>query len=669
MYPDNTNYEPLTLEQIRELQQLTPEQQQEWRDRQVEKLNREIYQQGETASIATAVLTAKRDPLREKSERELKTDILTAVKDSEFLRASLSQIARYNGMSIDVIETVAQQVASEFLNRDLEAIEFEEMTKRIQKIENSEKDAGIRDLKLHRLARRHGLNRRTMMECYSKSVCSASHIRAKPIGEFLDEHLQAEVKYLVQGWIPQGVTMMLHGDGGAGKTLWLYELMERILKGHAWSGYPCTKAEVLLVQVDEPETITAERIDIRGIDRSMPLKVMSDWQVEQMPKLEAEAAAMPPGSLILVDSLTAINRNCFYSENDTEYARPVLQMRDIARKYGHTVILVHHSNADGRARGTRAIHNSVDVVWALSATDYNERLLRIEKMRRGMPVGRYRLAFDDETFRFTYRGEEFESDEDFEKAQTYIEKIRLWLSDDAQRGRPFEPIEVSEALGGSKASTRRCLQELAMRGQVETKRKPGTPYYLYFVKKKQESDRAIGSDRLKAIATLPSQGAGFEPSDRAIAKKSENEREKTGDRPDRFAKNVPQTQTESEQNGDRFLNKSDRPVNNGDRPIALRNNPLPEKIAVGDTVLVTATAQWIRSGSDKLPWREVPQSQRNTPQIPINVLGQPLFDELIEGGKVIEIRGDRSRVRHQKTGRTSMFLNTDLRVLRSEDKS
>ncbi|NJL21318.1 MAG: hypothetical protein HC895_11605 [Leptolyngbyaceae cyanobacterium SM1_3_5] len=217
MYPDNTNYEPLTPEQIRELQQLTPAQQQEWRDRQVEKLNREIYQSGETASIATAVLTAKPDPLREKSERELQKDILTAVQSSRFSSASLAQIARYNAIPVDVVEAIAQQLAGDYLGRDLERLEFENISKQIQKIEANEKDAGIRDYKLSKLAKRHGLNRRTMMECYSKSLCSASMVRSKPIGEFLAEHLQQETKYLVHGWIPQGITLMLHGDGGTGK--------------------------------------------------------------------------------------------------------------------------------------------------------------------------------------------------------------------------------------------------------------------------------------------------------------------------------------------------------------------------------------------------------------------------------------------------------------------
>ncbi|NJL21319.1 MAG: AAA family ATPase [Leptolyngbyaceae cyanobacterium SM1_3_5] len=251
----------------------------------------------------------------------------------------------------------------------------------------------------------------------------------------------------------------------------------------------------------KPEVITAERIDIRGISPSMPLQVLSDWQVEQMVVLESEAAKMPRESLIIVDSITAINRNCFFSENDTEYARPILQIRDIARKFGHTVILLHHSNAEGNARGTRAIHNSVDAVWGLSLIDQSDRLLRVQKTRMGLPPGRYRLAFDDETFKFAYRGEEFESEEDFEQAQTYAEKIRLWLHDTDQRERRFEPVEVAEHLGGSKPTTRRCLLELWMRGAIDRIRKAGSPYYLYFVKKKQKSDRAIA----KAIGSQNAQ--------------------------------------------------------------------------------------------------------------------------------------------------------------------
>jgi archaellum biogenesis ATPase FlaH len=341
---------------ISDYQSLSLEQQQEFKRQQIEQMDREISQSWQRSSAAVAAAAAPPDPLREKAERELEQDILSAVSNSRFSQVSLAQIARYNSIPIDVVEAIAQQLSSDYLGRDLERLEFESISKQIQKIEAEEEDPGIRDWKLTRLAKRHGTNRRSMMECYNKSLASASMVKAKPIGQFLDEHLQDEIAYLLHGWIPQGITLMLHGDGGAGKTLLAYKLMAAVLKGQAWNGYQCSQSHTLLVQVDEPEIITAERIDIRGIPRSAPLHVLSDWQVEQMISLDLEAAKMPRNSLIIIDSITAINRNCYFSENDTEYARPILQIRDIARKDGHTVILIHHSNADGNARGTRAIH-------------------------------------------------------------------------------------------------------------------------------------------------------------------------------------------------------------------------------------------------------------------------------------------------------------------------
>jgi hypothetical protein len=76
-------------------------------------------------------------------------------------------------------------------------------------------------------------------------------------------------------------------------------------------------------------------------------------------------------------------------------------------------------------------------------------------------------------------------------------------------------------------------------------------------------------------------------------------------------------------------------------------------------VIAKASATWFRYKSDKLPYREY----KGKNFVPINTLSEPLFFELIEPSKVLEIKSDRVRVRHQKTGRTSVFYLKDVSVL------
>lgn len=173
-------------------------------------------------------------------------------------------------------------------------------------------------------------------------------------------------------------------------------------------------------------------MDIRGIDDDAPLAIQTEWQVEQMAALETHIETTKP-VFVIVDSLTAINRSCIFSENDTEYARPILQLAAIANKHHCTILIIHHSNADGNSRGTRAIHNSVSEVWGLSVGDGSNRLLRVQKTRLGRPPGRYKFSFDESDFSFRYLGEDLGEATDLDLAATQEERVRLWLSSEERR--------------------------------------------------------------------------------------------------------------------------------------------------------------------------------------------------------------------------------------------
>ncbi|NJN87516.1 MAG: hypothetical protein HC881_15925, partial [Leptolyngbyaceae cyanobacterium SL_7_1] len=350
-----------------------------------------------------------------------------------------------------------------------------------------------------------------------------------------------------------------------------------------------------------------------------------------------------------------------FSENDTEYARPILQIRDIARRYGCTVILIHHSNSEGNSRGTKAIHNSVDEVWGLTMGEGDHRLLKVQKTRLGRPPGRYKFAFEED-FSFRYLGEDM-PDEFDEDHQTQEVKIRLWLSEESRQSTAFAPMEVAEKLGLSNGSTRRALYELWAKGLVCRKRPKGSSYYLYYVKKNPKSDRSITRDRNQAIGHLPIQEASLGTSDRAIGEKHKNstvQNGKNGRSLDRFdAPPHAQQEVEGDQNPNRLSDqKTIEPPTFEDELTTCA----AENLSIGDTVLVLSSANWLKNGSDKLPWEQVPKSRRGDSAIPINTLSEALFHELQQPSRVLGIRGDRVRVRNQTTGRNSVFIIDQVRV-------
>lgn len=529
-------------------------------------------------------------PLQLETEKQLEKEILDAVTNSKFTKLNLGQIARWSGVHIEVVESIAQQVVQTHLGADLEQLEFESAIKQIQQLEQIQ-DVGMREWKLQGLARRLRRTPRQLMEAYNKALCQQAPVQPLHISEFKKKH-QKEIDWLVQGWIPKGVTLLLHADGGVGKTLLVYQLLECVLAGKPWNDYQVEQGDALLVQVDEPELITAERLDIRGISDDAPLYILSDWQVENIANLENRIAETRP-KLLVIDSITAINRNSIFSENDTEYARPILQIRDLARRYGCTIILIHHSNAGGESRGTRAIHNSVDEVWGLSIADNQDRLLRVQKTRLGRPPGRYKFSFEED-FSFHYKGEDLPGDDSDDDTQEG--RIRLWLSDDPQRGTAYAPVEVSESLGIGREATRRALYELWAKGLIDRKRPPASPYYLYFVKKKHESDREFKSDRAKAIGVNTSEDKGLMPTDRAIAQKTEKFTIKN----DIFFRSPDRSQQIAQENqdfgGDRnAIDHSDRRRSEG---VLIENSPPPESntslpVATGSKVKKRGKKGWI----------------------------------------------------------------------------
>ncbi|NET39117.1 MAG: hypothetical protein F6K19_45285 [Cyanothece sp. SIO1E1] len=95
--------------------------------------------------------------------------------------------------------------------------------------------------------------------------------------------------------------------------------------------------------------------------------------------------------------------------------------------------------------------------------------------------------------------------------------------------------------------------------------------------------------------------------------------------------------------------------------------PISPPPQVGDQVLVNGVATWIRNGSDKLPWKQVPKKMRNAAEVPIACLDDQLFHQLMNGGRVLSRSKDGARVkiRNPETGRTSVFPITNVVVLPS----
>ena len=98
--------------------------------------------------------------------------------------------------------------------------------------------------------------------------------------------------------------------------------------------------------------------------------------------------------------------------------------------------------------------------------------------------------------------------------------------------------------------------------------------------------------------------------------------------------------------------------------------PSRSEIAVGDTVVIHGAANWLRKGSDGLPWGAVPKSYQEASEIPLAVLPPEIFIKLMEASEVMFLSQDGQRVRvRSPDGRVTAFNVSDVSVLPETGKN
>lgn len=359
-------------------------------------------------------------------------------------------------------------------------IEFSKLKKAISDIELNISDPSFKAYKLQKLASDVGKSHRQLEQIYLKSLCDFSDQPRKTIARLRQECGKDEREWLLHGFLPKATTILLHAEGGVGKTKLAYEFAYNLINGTNWSGFPVTgKHKVLAYQTDESPHDMRHALDERGFTDDMNYEYRDNWVIDAIPRLVADIKEFHP-DFIIIDSLTSVSRYSIFSENDTEYARPVLELAQIAKEYGCTILVLHHSNGDGGSRGTRAIFNSVSEVWNLKVDKTEgasnlERLLKIEKSRSRAP-STYRLRFDPDNYSWHCLGQENGVSSDVNNQKAILDFLCK------NRNVPYEAEEIQVHTGIPTASARRILGRLASEGVISKrnrgiKRKPNT----YFV--------------------------------------------------------------------------------------------------------------------------------------------------------------------------------------------
>nr|WP_230968035.1 AAA family ATPase [Nostoc sp. WHI] len=273
----------------------------------------------------------------------------------------------------------------------------------------------------------------------------------------------------MNGLLPKGKVVLLYAKGGEGKTRIAYDLGLHLATGKAWGGFPVNdKCKLLYVQTDEAPNDTISVLESRGYEDTMEIYLKSKWTVDHSESLREEIKRLGV-QFVLIDSLSTVNKNSLFSENDVEYARPILRLKDIAQELGITILIIHHANKAGETRGSSAIFASVSEVWKLerdtsqeAPSDGTGRLLTIEKSRSRAPAT-YKLQFCPEDKSWICLGKQGEM------GDTTVLKDRILEFLEIHRGTAYEVEELTHEIGGNSDSIRRALFQLAEDGVIYKK--------------------------------------------------------------------------------------------------------------------------------------------------------------------------------------------------------
>lgn len=353
--------------------------------------------------------------------------------------------------------------------------DYEKLISEIEKIIKGEINPGIRFLKLNKLAfkykKEYGLGAKGLEDLYFRDLVNRDFEPFLGWKDLKAKYEDEQQNWLMRGIIPAGATILCHAPGGTGKTRFFYRMMQRLAEriDHDYFSLGDPVEKVAIIQTDESAAQSISTLSHQGMVTDN-LIFKTKWTIEQIPQLRKEIEEMEvKPKLMLIDNLSTVSRYSIFSENDMEYARPILLLNEIARDFNITIVLVHHSNALGNSRGTTAIINSVDLELKISKDPQDQsgeyRLLTIGKTRMRRPA-QYKFLVDWEVNEWNFVEEMGEEANSF-TASTKDTLLRFLKKN---RGTIYECEELAAATGSSLGNVRKVAGLLAADGLIQKKR-------------------------------------------------------------------------------------------------------------------------------------------------------------------------------------------------------
>jgi hypothetical protein len=282
------------------------------------------------------------------------------------------------------------------------------------------------------------------------------------------DYENVEIKYVVEGVIPDGAITLLCGETASGKSTVATALALAVHRGTEFAGFKCKRRPVLILDRENPIAVVIERLKRLGATSADGLIVWGGWQPEQAPPPDSpvitdwiERQLEKP--LIVVDSLIAFHTG---SENDAAETREYMNAFRAMAYLGATVVILHHT---GKGETTKEYRGSSDL---LAAVDVALLLKSDAKTRSTFDSGsitQFKSRIQTKGFDFRIEGTEFKRVGDIDGAgQRYDRLTPLLASNPLCSQKQF--LERASAISVSRDVARRYLEDGVRRGSISQTR-------------------------------------------------------------------------------------------------------------------------------------------------------------------------------------------------------
>lgn len=209
----------------------------------------------------------------------------------------------------------------------------------------------------------------------------------RPVGELL--RYPPQLNWLVTGIMEHPTIGQIFGDPSSGKSFVALDIAASIATGICWHGHAVSQGAVVYI-AGEGYAGALRRLKAWEIDREIPLEGVplhvSDRAVEfsspeTVEHLRVELDELERPVLIVIDTLARATTG--WDENSNKDMGVFMSAIDkLARRYGCSVLLVHHSGHgnSARGRGASSINAAMDMSMRLE-NNHGVRRLDCTKMK------------------------------------------------------------------------------------------------------------------------------------------------------------------------------------------------------------------------------------------------------------------------------------------------